>query len=430
MNQITIPSSVATIEISSICNAKCRWCTTGIQNRVCTQKAQFITPELFERGLNRLLKFGWITKGTIIELYNWGEPFLNAQLNGILEVLWNKELCFRLSTNGLIYRKLQPSYIKNLEYLMVSLPGMSQDSYDKIHQLDMKRVHENIKKFAQDLAECGVPEKLLLNFHVYQFNISEIEEARYFAESLGAVFCPNVAYFADYKLCQDFLTGEIGYQDLRDASMQLFMDIYCPQNIDVDYKCFLWNQVCFDHEFNLVPCCRLTTAEQLGNLFTDNPDELLKAREKFSTCRECITSGQSNIILHGTQPKWYTDTLLPKLSHMPRPHIYYDTGTGFSEKHTLYDNAGKISQTCFTCNFELPEKVQSLRFDPIEGNKCLIRNLRITNEKGYPLAYLPINGKALSGGELLFHSTDPQISILFKKAPQRIHIESDIDLIM
>ena len=225
-NQIHIPSTAAIIEISSSCNAKCRWCTTGLKNRICPTMPEYMSPELFERGLDRLFQIGWITEETKIVLYNWGEPFLHPELDEILRILTEKDLRFYLSTNGSIYRKLPANALKNIECLMISIPGMSKDSYEKIHRLDIETVHENIRKFSADLKAAGVGERLFINFHVYQFNLSELSSARQFAEELGATFTPNLAYFNDYRTAQSFLTGTMQRDELYEAATQLFcMDI-------------------------------------------------------------------------------------------------------------------------------------------------------------------------------------------------------------
>lgn len=306
MNQIHIPFTVATIEISSSCNAKCRWCTTGLKNRICPAMPEYMSPELFERGLNRLFQLGWITEETKIELDNWGEPFLHPQLDEILRILTKKGLRFSLSTNGSIYRKLPAKALKNLERLTISIPGMSKDSYEKIHRLDIDTVHENIRKFSADLRAAGFGKRLIINFQVYQFNISELSSARQFAEELGAVFTPHTAYFKDYRIAQAFLTETMQRDELYEAATQLFLHGYQKSGSVKETHCRLWDQVCFDQAFNLVPCCRLTTNERLGNLFDDRSEDLLNGRIGYAECKNCIESGQcKSIVEGGLQEDWY-----------------------------------------------------------------------------------------------------------------------------
>lgn len=305
-NQIRIPSTVATIEISSSCNAKCPWCTTGLKNRICPKTPEYMSPELFKRGLDRLFELGWITKGTKIELHHWGEPFLHPKLDEILQILTEKDLRFYLSTNGSVYKKLPASALKNLERLTISMPGMSTDSYEKIPRLDFWTVHENIWKFSADLKAAGVGKRLFIDFQVYQFNMAELSQAKQLAEELGATFTPNIAYFKDYRIAQSFLTGTMQKDMLYEAATQLFLHGYQKGGSGKDTHCRLWDQVCFDHAFNLVPCCRLTTDERLGNLFDDRIEDLTDRRIGYEECKKCMESGQcKSIVEGGLQENWY-----------------------------------------------------------------------------------------------------------------------------
>ena len=340
-NPIRIPSTVAIIEISSSCNAKCRWCTTGSKNRICPAKPEYMSPELFERGLDRLFQSGWITEETKIVLYNWGEPFLHPKLDEILHILTVKGLRFYLSTNGSIYRKLPADTLKNLECLMVSIPGMTKDSYEKIHRLDIGVVHENIRKLAADLKAAGVGERLFINFHVYQFNLSELSPARQFAEELGATFTPNLAYFNDYRMAQSFLTGTMQRDELYEAAAQLFLYGYQKSGSVKETHCRLWDQVCFDHEFNLVPCCRLTTDERLGNLFDDRPEDLINSRIGFEECKNCIESGQcQSIVEGGLQEDWY----LYDTNSMSQDTLYRLAAQNTEQEKRIRNQEGHIGE--------------------------------------------------------------------------------------
>ena len=296
---------------------------------------------------------------------------------------------------------------------MISMPGMSQESYNKIHQLDIEKVQKNIERFAQDLTEYDASNKLWLNFHVYQFNLGELEDARHLASCLGSVFVPHTAYINDYRLCQEYLTGQMKSQDLYDATTELFMDFYRPQNTDANYECQQWSQICFDHEFNLVPCCRLTTDEQLGNLFINDADDLLSAREQFPICEECIASGQSSIIINAPQPDWYNMlyTNLNRQGTRFSSKIYFNFGDGESENATASILAGYDGWVCQ--QIILPEGCKSVRFDPVEGMCCLVKDLRVRTESTV-LQVRDHNGLQLND-IYIFRTTDPQI--YFEKLP-------------
>ena len=72
------------IEISGVCQAKCQYC---MQYRLQKDKkfGSFMSPELFEKILVHLFDIGMLDRGHSrkITLYNWGEPFLNKNINEI-----------------------------------------------------------------------------------------------------------------------------------------------------------------------------------------------------------------------------------------------------------------------------------------------------------------------------------------------------------
>lgn len=146
----------ATIEISSICNAKCTWCTTGIKNRSgCKASPEFMSPQSFEKGLLYMKEQGIIDENTELELYNWGEPFLNAEINEICGIIVKHGYSFHLSTNASVFRSIAPENLRTLSGFRVSLSGFSKETYAVTHALDYDHVIENISKFADMLKRAG-----------------------------------------------------------------------------------------------------------------------------------------------------------------------------------------------------------------------------------------------------------------------------------
>ena len=88
----------------------------------------FLTPEICEKGINYLMDNKIINSDeVIVDLFNWGEPFLNPKLNDILEILFNKNIKFGLSTNASHYIKLNEKFFDKLQYLIISISGFRKD---------------------------------------------------------------------------------------------------------------------------------------------------------------------------------------------------------------------------------------------------------------------------------------------------------------
>lgn len=92
-----------TVDISNVCNAKCKWCTTGRKNRICQTTPEYMDEKQFGRVLNYCIKNQIIEEKADVELYSWGEPFLNPNISKILDIIVEKDMPFNLSTNGTMY---------------------------------------------------------------------------------------------------------------------------------------------------------------------------------------------------------------------------------------------------------------------------------------------------------------------------------------
>ncbi len=203
------PFRKATIEISNICNAKCTWCTTGLKNRSgCKINPEYMSIESFEKGLLYMEENGIINKKTELELYNWGEPFLNPNINEICGIITKYGYSFHLSTNASIFRNIDSENLKNLSGFRVSLSGFSKETYSITHALDFDRVMENILKFRDMLRKAGKQHLMDISFLTYKFNVHEIYDAKDYFNSKEISFTPRLAYYADFEQFEMFLNGE------------------------------------------------------------------------------------------------------------------------------------------------------------------------------------------------------------------------------
>ena len=165
----------ATIEISNICNAKCTWCTTGLKNREgCKVKPNYMSSESFEKGLIYMRDNGIIDSKTELELYNWGEPFLNPEIDVICEIITKFGYSFHLSTNASVFRNIKPENLKNLSGFRVSLSGFSKETYSITHALNFSQVMSNIEKFYDMLKLAGKQNLMDISFLVYKKKIFDI----------------------------------------------------------------------------------------------------------------------------------------------------------------------------------------------------------------------------------------------------------------
>ena len=95
--------------------------------------------------------------------------------------------------------------------------------------------------------------------------------------------------------------------------------------------------------------------------------------------------------------------------HMIETRIYFDYGEGFFEKHKQAIFTERSQDLKYTFTVRVPENVKNIRFDPIEGLKCIVQDLKITSlEKEY--TYINLNGICIGDSEV-FNVSDPQFLV-------------------
>jgi MoaA/NifB/PqqE/SkfB family radical SAM enzyme len=403
-------------EISGVCNAKCPYCSTG-SGATKGKPRRFIPPEEFDRGLNRLYELGILNNDVFFGLFNWGEPLLHPQLNEILGTLKEADQRFALSTNGSIIPKILNSLLlENLSYLRVSLPGFSQRSYDKIHQLDFDTVLHNIDV----LNDMVPPNTLEVGIFAYKFNIVEMAEACKYFNNKNIRYQVLMPHLTDLNDAIEYLTETMSPVKKQMIEEDLFTDHIGPLMLhkNKEYCPFLRNQIVIDEYNNISICCVLDKNSEyysIGSIFERTKEDLFKFKTQGQEiCRKCLSAGV---------PYWYSHNYLPKelQAFNTQTYCYIDTGEGFSEKHKVTYNIynQEASNTPFRVHFDLRRypDIKSLRWDPLEGQLCSIEidEIQITLKNGEYLyvepSKLEINGTRISEKEFEFDTIDPWIII-------------------
>lgn len=413
---MTIQINTVYYEISGICNAKCPYCPTGCGTNK-HKPSRFIPPEEFSRGLNRLYDIGLLTRDTYFFLFNWGDPFLHPKLNEIIKILNNANQKFALSTNGsIVPKELDFSLLDNLFYLRISLPGFSQGSYNRIHQLNFKNVLHNVGI----LSEMVPPNTLEVLFFVYKFNVHEISQAYEYFNEHNIRFKLAMPQLMDVNDAIAYLTDTVDPAKKQKIESDLFTEHVKPQFLgrEIQNCCnLLQNQLVIDEYSNILTCCALSKESEdysMGSLFEMSRDEIfaMKTRGR-DICSKCLSAGV---------PYWYNNNSLPpdlQKFHTPT-YCYIDTGSGFSEKQLLSLHFHpKISETRLHIKFDVRDyqRINSVRWDPVEGNFCHVKIDKIEIEmkngrvKPVTLSELKMNGNRISEEEFKFFTTDPWIII-------------------
>ena len=107
--------------------------------------------------------------------------------------------------------------------------------------------------------------------------------------------------------------------------------------------------------------------------------------------------------------------------------LYIDTGKGFNEQQV--ERHVVKTTVHYKQRYQLPKECRNVRFDPVEGCWCIVRNLKVLSDVSLDSKKYVSNGKMINTGNYIFmETTDPQIIIPAEHAAW-IEIEADINYI-
>jgi len=354
-------------EISGFCNARCPWCVTGNKslNQV-SYPSRFINVNDFRNAIAALLGGGLIyPRETLIRLDNWGEPMLHPELTEILKILRNNDVNFALSTNASKFVSLENDVLGNLQEMRFSVPGFSQSSYDRIHGFNFESILKNIEMFCKNIRKEGSTATLRMAYHLYQFNLDEIDAAMKFCSLNGIEFFPYSAYLNDFNLAKAYLNKSISTELLGRIGKDFFLH-YVDELIartPQDYQCPQFNILTIDEYCNVLTCCVLPKDHpeySLGNLFTLSSDDIRKGKLSQKVCIECVKLGISYWVNNPPLVPGFMNTYESRLAELN--HTLQEKGAQISSLETSLQEKGAQISSLETSLQEKGAQIHSLEF--------------------------------------------------------------------
>ena len=234
-----------------------------------------------------------------INLYNWGEPFLNPDINDILRILQKHNLTCGVSSNFIKMPKVDIGTLPILSDVTLSLSGFSQDSYGKIHGASLKTVLGHFEDFYEQMRKYAPNININIAWHRYTFNELELWEAYKYFRRPGIRFNPTIAYLNDLPEMLIYAKGGLTEDRQRVAEKDLFLN-YLSKGLayhkkrSKHYHCFMWNYLVIDEIGQLLLCCGMTNNDLdhiLGNVLEMSAEEVWQKKLSDSICKTCILSG-------------------------------------------------------------------------------------------------------------------------------------------
>ncbi|AGC50634.1 radical SAM protein [Lawsonia intracellularis] len=291
------PYSNLIFEVTPRCNAICYYCPTGRANLFHEPSNQTpLTPEFLHKTLTYMLNEGIINKNTIVDLFNKGEPFLHPNLSDIFDVMNSLGLHYTLSSNGSVRASFNDTtLLKNLDRIIFSMPGFSDECYKAAHGFSFEKTKQNIVRLLTELRRCGFVGEALLVFHIYIYNFEQLKDAEAFANEHGMILHDYLAYVVDYRVFKDFLSGKIDLNTKERISKDLFLHDEKQLNKILNsspsnYWCEHERVLMLDENANVVVCCVVNQFVEhalLGSIFDYSLKDLIELKKKPKACIEC-----------------------------------------------------------------------------------------------------------------------------------------------
>lgn len=254
----------ASVDICTKCQLRCKSCSTS---------AGLIRNGFVGEGLMSFENFKRIIdmnpQISHIELSNWGEIFLNPDIEAILRYAFNKGVslyCANGSNFNYVPDNVLEALVKyQMKCLNLSIDGATQETYEQYRvNGHLDKVLDNIRKLNhyKELYGSKYP-KLSWQFILFGHNEHEIESVKSLCKELGMVFNPkmNHSFFSPIK-DEEYVKEHTG---LDYASRKEYAKKYGTDYKHPCYQCIFSPQINWNGD--VLGCC-VNKWKGLGNVFS------------------------------------------------------------------------------------------------------------------------------------------------------------------
>jgi len=286
-SDVTRPPSVA-LDVSTACQLKCPSCPTANGTIARSLGTGFMTLANFKKFIT---DHPWVSD---IELSNWGEVFLNKELEAILRLAHQRHVAVRID-NGANLDRVSDTVLEALvrykvRGLTCSIDGASPEVYSTYRvNGDFERVLSHIRKINAFKRQYGSPYPVLRwQFVAFGHNTHEIDQARAMAAELGMEFYLKLSwddlYTRPFSPVEDRdrvrRASASGAADRREYEQRFgrsYIAASCHQ---------LWLRPRINHDGRLLGCS-INHWDDFGNVFTRPLDTLLRS-DKIVRTKEML----------------------------------------------------------------------------------------------------------------------------------------------
>lgn len=173
------------LEITAHCNLRCPFCSTG-NGEVPWSSRGNVAPETFKVLFDKIRPHA-----EVIDLFNWGEPFMHRRLYGFIEEIARAGIKAQISSNLTVRlfdeRELERLVRSGLHSLLASIDGVTQSAYAAYRRGgNVQKALANLENIQKTKRRLGAATPhLTWGFYLNRYNEAEVDAARRKAEEIG-----------------------------------------------------------------------------------------------------------------------------------------------------------------------------------------------------------------------------------------------------
>lgn len=266
----------------NVCNLRCPLCPTGTGDL--DRRQQRMDYEVFTRTIDQMAPWAYE-----VNLHNWGESLLHPRIFDMIAYANANNLATNMSTNfnRVSDEKIDKLIASGLEYLILSIDGISQDVYSKYRvRGNIDKVLRNVRKLVRRKQELGSSTPFIeWQFILFKHNAHELERARVIADEIGVdrfrVIPPGIPFAAkEPKKLKD----EWFYRD-DEGKIEAFKG-------NVPTSCFyLYRSMTTNPDGGTAPCCIVYgDKNDFGDMRTQDFDDIWN-NDKYLSARNLFRKG-------------------------------------------------------------------------------------------------------------------------------------------
>lgn len=283
------------IDISGSCNLRCISCPRG-SGKENNPPGGIMSLETFKKVIDKLKREEPFVGN--IQLYQWGEPFLNKNLPEMIAYARNHDIYCAVSSNLNLDIDYQRIMASRPEWMRLSASGWGEQ-YELTHtggnwDLFLK----NLKQVASLRQEYYPEMKLELYYHLYKHSIGEdLLRFKNLCEMLSIEFHPVFAYIISLDDVLRYQEGTPLPSTALEAQQRMLLNLDEGLRISRGERklpCDAFRSILINSDLSVSNCMMYFYPQ--ANRATDNfletgIDQIMETRRSCDLCRRCMKHG-------------------------------------------------------------------------------------------------------------------------------------------